>query len=349
MWLLSGLVGLLVAGVSSGIMVSRSSDEDAETEGNDAAEVTEAEGPASSGSILDYATGQEDEAADVSLGVDTPEPEASPEATDDADILWGDLGGDEIYGGGGNDQINGYEGDDTLVGGGGEDTLIGEEGADSLIGGDAEDHLEGEDGADLLEGNEGQDTLLGGFGNDTLLGGDDADSLVGGADDDLLQGDAGADTLEGNDGNDTLDGGEGADELFGNAGDDLLIGVDTAAPVATGDADILNGGDGADSLVMGSGDLANGGEGGDLFALGEWIDPDSPATILDYNGAEDQIAVVYDPASGTDPEITIEPSDSNADAAWVLLNGVRMAEVLNADGLTADDVLLVTAEEFAQL
>jgi hypothetical protein len=113
--------------------------------------------------------------------------------------------------------------------------------------------------------------------------------------------------------------------------------------------DFLNGGEGADTLMIGTGDWASGGEGGDLFALGEWIDPADPATIEDFDLQSDQIAVVYDPDAATAPQLSIEPSDGTAGAAWVVLNGVRLAEVMDAGDLTVDDIVLVTPAEFAHM
>ncbi|MBN2740762.1 MAG: calcium-binding protein, partial [Rhodobacteraceae bacterium] len=142
----------------------------------------------------------------------------------------------------------------------------------------------------------------------------------------------------------------GHDEMSGGAGDDVILGLDPDADSDDGDdADLLNGGTGADTLLMGSGDWANGGEDGDLFTLGEWIDPATPATIADYIPSEDQIAIVYDPQTTPDPVLTVEPSHTHEDASWVLLNGVRLTEVLNAPDLSTKNMLLVTPQQFAWL
>lgn len=87
--------------------------------------------------------------------------------------------------------------------------------------------------------------------------------------------------------------------------------------------------------------------GGELFALGDWIDPRDPATIADYDAWEDQIVVVYDPDAGVAPRLSIEPSET-VGAAWVVLNGMRLAEVLGAGSLAVHDVLLLTPAEFAR-
>lgn len=344
MLMLTGILGLLAAGVASSLLIEDDPGADPEAEPGQGNESPEDAAPDGAPSLLDLVGGP----ADVSLGVPTPSIGASPDASDQGDILWGDASGDLIDGGAGNDQINGYEGDDTLVGGAGEDTLTGDKGADSLIGGSAEDRLEGEDGADVLLGDEGQDTLWGGFGNDTLLGGADEDSLVGGADDDMLDGGAGADTLEGNDGDDLLVGGAGADELFGGTGNDTLFGLDPSGQDDAPETDLLNGNAGDDLLVLGGGDYGHGGDGADEFAVGDWIDPANPATIIDYTGGEDQLTVIYDAEGGDAPELTIEPSEGIPDAAWIVLNGVRIAEVWDAGGLTAADVKLISAADFAQ-
>ncbi|WP_269769733.1 cadherin domain-containing protein [Flavisphingomonas formosensis] len=126
-----------------------------------------------------------------------------------------------IYGGDGNDTLNGAGGNDTLYGGNGDDILNGMDGDDTLY---------GEAGNDTLSGGNGSDTLYGGDGTEVLNGNDGDDILNGGAGDDQLYGGAGSDTLNGNDGNDLLDGGTGADVMTGGAGDDTYI-VDNAGDV----------------------------------------------------------------------------------------------------------------------
>ncbi|MCP4387885.1 MAG: calcium-binding protein [Gammaproteobacteria bacterium] len=73
-----------------------------------------------------------------------------------------------------------------------------------LYGGDGNDTLDGGDGNDNLYGIPGDDRRDGGAGNDVLWGGSGSDTLNGGAGDDYLIGDAGDDTLRGGNGNDTF-------------------------------------------------------------------------------------------------------------------------------------------------
>ena len=346
----SGFLSLLMAGVAAGFLPAEATDE-TEEDGlaTEAAEVTAAEttDPAATDTVASPPEPSGDTVTEIP-GLPAALPLPSPEASPDADILWGDLFADDISGLEGDDQINGYAGNDTLTGGTGNDALWGAAGDDSLSGATGDDCLTGEDGNDTLEGGEGADTLAGCFGNDNLAGGGGADSLLGGAGIDMLTGGDENDTLEGNDGDDVLIGGLGADELFGGNGNDLLLGVVPNAQTDNTDADgmdFLNGGAGADTLMMGTGEWGSGGEDGDLFALGEWIDPAAPATITDYDPSMDQIVVVYDPDSGATPEVTIEPSDI-AGNAWIAVNGLRLAEVIGADGLAPVDVMLITPEEF---
>lgn len=111
-------------------------------------------------------------------------------------------------------------------------------------------------------------------------------------------------------------------------------------------ADGTDGDAGADGLMAGAEGGGPDDTGGVLFALGAWIDPQDPATIADYDAWEDQIVVVYDPEAGAAPRLSIEPSDT-VGAAWVVLNGTRLAEVLEAGSLAPRDVLLLTPAEFA--
>ena len=351
MLFLSGFLSLLMAGVAAGFLpVEATGETEEDSLATEAAEPTD---PAATGTVEAPPKPSDDpELSDDTVteipGLSAALPLPSPEASPDADILWGDLFADEIAGLEGDDQINGHAGNDTLIGGTGDDILWGAAGDDSLSGATGDDCLTGEDGNDTLEGGEGADTLAGCLGDDSLAGGDGADSLLGGAGADTLAGGADNDSLSGNDGNDILAGGLGEDELFGDSGNDLLLGVVPDAQSDNTDLDgmdFLNGGAGTDTLMMGTGDWASGGEDGDLFALGEWIDPATPATITDYDPSIDQIVVVYDPDSGATPEVTIEPSD-NAGNAWIAVNGLRLAEVIGAEGLDPLDVLLITPEEF---
>ena len=106
--------------------------------------------------------------------------------------------------------------------------------------------------------------------------------------------------------------------------------------------DFLSGGAGADRLVVGGDDYATGGEDADQFIIGDWLDETHSAVIEDYDAAEDQIAVVYDPEVTADPVVGLEASDTE-NAQWVTLNGVRIAEVLDAAGLTLEDIALVAS------
>ena len=68
-------------------------------------------------------------------------------------------------------------------------------GKDVLYGGDGDDTIDGGANNDKIYGQDGDDSLIGGAGADTLWGGDGEDTLDGGAGNDRLIGDAGADTF----------------------------------------------------------------------------------------------------------------------------------------------------------
>ncbi len=110
------------------------------------------------------------------------------------DLVGAGFGMDTVFGGDGNDSINGYG-----VFGGSQAGGIGVIAAD---------------GADLL---------FGGTGDDTINAGGGADQVRGGVGDDVLNGGAGDDQLRGGAGVDRLRGGEGADQLTGGAGADLFV------------------------------------------------------------------------------------------------------------------------------
>jgi serralysin len=187
-----------------------------------------------------------------------------------ADTLWGGEGDDVLDGGDGADRLIGETGDDRLSGGAGADELFGGEGADILSGGEGGDLLDGEAGDDLLSGDDGNDAMTGGDGADTMHGGEGADSVFGWTGDDVLTGGAGDDLLDGDRGADHLDGGEGADLLFGGEGADTITGGEAADTVFGGaDADSLFGWSGDDRIYAGSGDDAAFGDAGEDHIDGE--------------------------------------------------------------------------------
>ncbi|PYE75962.1 calcium-binding protein [Xylophilus ampelinus] len=80
-----------------------------------------------------------------------------------------------------------------VFGGAGNDTVEGQGFADHLYGGAGNDVLDGRGGNDYLEGDAGDDVLIGGAGNDTLLGGAGTDTY-------RFDGDFGNDTVLDSDG-----------------------------------------------------------------------------------------------------------------------------------------------------
>lgn len=186
------------------------------------------------------------------------------------DLLDGSAGHDTLAGGAGNDILSGGSGLDTLLGGVGDDTLSGGREKDALFGEAGDDELNGGSGDDTLDGGAGADKLYGSSGNDVLSGGKDNDWLEGGSGSDTLNGDAGNDMLKGGSGDDQLDGGKGNDRLNGSKGDDSLSGGEGADFLNGGSgADVLSGGDGKDYLNGGAGDdKLDGGKGADRIYLG---------------------------------------------------------------------------------
>lgn len=95
-------------------------------------------------------------------------------------MMYGGSGDDWLDGGAGHDDLFGGEGNDILIGGSGKNKLNGDGGNDTLIGGAGTDTLNGDDGHDWLDGGEGDDTLNGGAGTDTLIGNTGVNTLTGG-------------------------------------------------------------------------------------------------------------------------------------------------------------------------
>lgn len=220
---------------------------------------------------------------------------------------------DTIYGGAGDDYLDGLGGDDRLYGRGGQDNMLGGLGRDQLFGGDGHDDLHGEAGDDQLRGEAGDDWLQGGEGADLVDGGSGTDWAVyetaaagvtvnlgltgpqdtGGAGLDTLVGiervfgSAFADTLTAGDGPVLLRGWSGDDILRGSGGDDALVGDDgnDSLDDGGGGVDYLEGGRGDDSYrVSGSGQdtiLERAGEGVDtVFADASWVLSDNVENLI---------------------------------------------------------------------
>jgi VCBS repeat-containing protein len=84
-------------------------------------------------------------------------------------IAGGGHHGQVIYGGAGNDTINGTGKCDIIYAGSGDDTVKGNDGDDKIYGGS---------GSDTINGNNGCDTIIGGYGADKLTGGHGDDRFV---------------------------------------------------------------------------------------------------------------------------------------------------------------------------
>ena len=354
---LFGLFGALLAGLVADSMfggpTGKADDHEEDTPPDTTASPDQTEG----GNLLDWVTNDIDPAADMS-GVTRNGPDAVdfvPTSTDAVYLADVDV---SLLGGASSDMLNGFGGNDTLIGGDGNDHLAGQAGNDFIQGGAGTDVAHGGVGADTLQGGAGDDLLAGEDGDDKLVGGAGADTLLGHEGADRLYGGAGADTLMAGGGDDSVIGGEGDDWVAGGLGDDHLTGdagQDTVDGGAGNDAldgrellnafpemDFLNGGDGNDTLTLGAGDYATGGEGADWFELTDLAAGDPIANIADYNGDEDRLVVVFDPALHPDPQLSLE-LNANTDDMVVLLDGVPLAMVQGGAGMTLDDVLLTPA------
>ncbi|MFH9613172.1 calcium-binding protein [Streptomyces pratensis] len=88
---------------------------------------------------------------------------------DGMDHLMGDSENQRMWGGRGDDMIEGYGGDDTVYAGPGDDHVMGGDGRDILLGGSGDDMVHGEGGDDYVWGGTGKDDLDGGDGRDIVL------------------------------------------------------------------------------------------------------------------------------------------------------------------------------------
>ena len=137
------------------------------------------------------------------------------------DKLTGNIAGNSLSAGAGNDIIDGGAGNDALYGGNGNDLLFGGVGNDRIDGG------LGIDRAWFVGTTAATVNLLltvaqvTGYGTDTLTG---IEHVISGSGNDWLTGDALGNNLGSGAGNDTVNGGAGNDALYGGDGNDLMVG-----------------------------------------------------------------------------------------------------------------------------
>ncbi len=142
------------------------------------------------------------------------------------EVLHGGNNANIVHGHTGNDNLDLIGGNDVVSSGAGDDNIIGDRGNDSLDGGSGADVLDGGRNNDTIEGGTGADTIIGGSGRDLLNGGDGDDVITGGSGNDTIIGGAGNDTIDGQSGNDTI-------IITANEGDeDVILSYN---PASTGD------------------------------------------------------------------------------------------------------------------
>ncbi|MEW6155801.1 MAG: hypothetical protein AB1813_00100 [Verrucomicrobiota bacterium] len=204
----------------------------------------------------------------------------------DTSFIWGDSGNDTITIG------DAFQALAMIFGGSGNDLIEGSPVADMIFGDSGHDQLIGGRGNDTISDSDGMNVIIGGLGNDTINGGSGIDLIAGDeANFDWQTGVAlyslitsssglgGTDTINGGDGDDFILGGFALDTISGGSGRDLLIGdeasidfnssgqLDFVATIgANGSGELLNGDNGDDVLVGGVGsDTLNGGSDHDLI------------------------------------------------------------------------------------
>jgi Ca2+-binding RTX toxin-like protein len=159
--------------------------------------------------------------------------------------LFGGAGNDFLNGGGGADAMSGGTNNDTYVvndagdtvteaAGAGNDTVnasinhtLAAEVENLILTGVANLNGTGNGLANSITGNTGNNVLNGGAGTDTLFGGAGLDQLFGGTQADQLFGGSGNDVLGGGLGNDTLSGGLDADIFVFGTALNVVTNVDT--------------------------------------------------------------------------------------------------------------------------
>jgi len=142
--------------------------------------------------------------------------------------------------------------------------------------------------SDILNGGSGDDIIFGSRGTDNISGGDGIDRLFGGDGDDSIFGDDGNDMLWGGNGNDVILAGTSTaqdemwDEMWGGAGDDILVGGNGYGN--------FYGDEGNDTFLVTSGaSYLEGGQGSDIF----WIQKSSTPGVIEIENADPDDVLIW--------------------------------------------------------
>jgi Ca2+-binding RTX toxin-like protein len=282
------------------------------------------------GLVLDSA-GSDDETDDETEGrlVEGTRAGDTLAGGNDADLIFGNPGPDELSAGSGDDVVAGGRGFDTLAGNRGDDLLFGGAARDQISGGAGDDILLGGDGHDLLRGNTGDDRLIGGAGYDTLAGGDGDDTIYGQDDGSDAEGLLGASF-------DTL-----VADRFGAVNPDLIERLfQESRSQGPLQSDQIYGGPGHDTIYSDSRDVVTGGAGNDMFAITAAPTLTTPAfiapVITDFDMAADrlEIALAAD-AFNLPADMALVGADTH-----VIVHGQLMAVLQGVDAAAMDPALI---------
>lgn len=277
-------------------------------------------------------------ATDGSGGTDTLSGFSRVLGSSFADTLIGNVGADDLRGGGGDDWFVMTAGNDTIYGGttlqtngdtvdfinattagiivnlatnNASGTDIGTDviyEVENVSGSNFADTITGDANANILVGRALNDTILAGAGNDLLYGDDNSGAVVDGSQ-------TGNDFLYGQDGNDTIYGGLGNDSLWGGNNDDTLYG-------GSGD-DYLNGESGINVL--------DGGAGNDSFDLA-----DTTATNTLTGGAGTDIVSFANAGSA----VTVDLSNTTSNQSTSGAGTVKFTDMIeNVSGSVYNDII----------
>lgn len=251
------------------------------------------------------------------------------------EVFFGETGDDVLAGAGGPDFLFGGDGNDTVNGGGASDFLSGGAGNDRIVAGTESNQLREEGDTNLTVSTSGGVTTITGLGTDVITGTIATVILTGGAGNNILDvsGFAGGVTLYGADGDDDLRGTENADILFGGNGNDTI----------TGNAgnDFLNGDAGIDSLVGGSGaDQLRGGADNDILDGGS--EADRYYEQANANFTINALQVVGT-TTGADVLIAIEQINLQGGSGANVLDAQLSSLPVSMIGSTGNDTLLGSA------
>ena len=105
-----------------------------------------------------------------------------------------------------------------------------------------------------------------------------------------------------------------------------------------------------DEEITGEGEATMAGtEGEDELIIPSESDTYAPIDVMEFDSTEDSIVVIWDHDDNPDPAIELVPDSDDPDLTRVMVDDTEVAQLVGAQDLSTDDIVLMSSEEVEAL